>query len=106
MPSLELKTNATISDLNTFALEFSKRSAEILGKPEGYITVSVVPVPIMTFAGTMEPAFTLIVTSLDNITPEKNDVYSKELAQFLNEKLGLKSDRGYMFVSRSECLTR
>ena len=70
----------------------------------------------MTFAGTTDPAFTLLVvrrsfshlsenltsthpisqTSLDNITPEKNEVYSKELAAFLEAKLGLKSDRGYM----------
>ncbi|KAK0210249.1 Tautomerase/MIF superfamily [Desarmillaria ectypa] len=96
MPSLELKTNAVISDPKSFALEFSKESARILGKPEAYITVSVTPVPIMTFAGTIDPAFTLFVTSLDNINPEKNEQYSKELAAFLKKSLSLPHDRGYI----------
>ncbi|KAK0502670.1 Tautomerase/MIF superfamily [Armillaria luteobubalina] len=96
MPSLELKTNAVISDLNAFALEFSKESARILGKPEAYITVSVTPVPIITFAGTTDPAFTLLVTSLDNLNPEKNEKYSKELAAFLSKSLSLSHDRGYI----------
>ncbi|SJL04715.1 related to Macrophage migration inhibitory factor [Armillaria ostoyae] len=96
MPSLELKTNAVISDPKAFALEFSKESARILGKPEAYITVSVTPAPIITFAGTTDPAFTLLVTSLDNLSPEKNEKYSKELAAFLGKSLSLPHDRGYI----------
>ncbi|KAK0185893.1 hypothetical protein F5146DRAFT_1143408 [Armillaria mellea] len=74
MPSLELKTNAVISDLKAFALEVLQgraESARILGKPEAYITISVTPVPIITFAGTTDPAFTLLVTSLDNLQPRE-----------------------------------
>ncbi|PBK87420.1 Tautomerase/MIF [Armillaria gallica] len=98
MPSLELKTNAVISDPKAFALEFSKvsESARILGKPEAYISVSVTPVPIITFAGTTDPAFTLLVTSLDNLSPEKNERYSNELAAFLSKSLSLPHDRGYI----------
>ncbi|KIY69084.1 Tautomerase/MIF [Cylindrobasidium torrendii FP15055 ss-10] len=96
MPSLELKTSAKVPDLEKFLLEFSKEGARILGKPEAYITTSVSPLPLMTFAGTTEPAFTLLVISLGNITPEKNEVYSKELSEFLQSKLGLSPERGYI----------
>jgi phenylpyruvate tautomerase len=35
-------------------------------------------------------------TSLDNINPEKNEGYSKDLFAILNEELGVGGDRGYM----------
>jgi Macrophage migration inhibitory factor (MIF) len=33
---------------------------------------------------------------LDNITPEQNEVYSKDLFALLKKELGLPGDRGYM----------
>jgi hypothetical protein len=33
---------------------------------------------------------------LDNITPEQNQAYSKELFALINKELGVPGDRGYM----------
>lgn len=95
--------------------------AEALGKPEAYITVSVTYNKTLTFAGTLEPAFALTVVSLpplflesftapnqscyclqvslDNLSPEANEKYSKALSAFIKEKTGAPSDRGYMYAS-------
>lgn len=34
--------------------------------------------------------------SLDNVTPENTDAYSKAFFAFLNKTLGVPEDRGYM----------
>ncbi|KAJ7273037.1 Tautomerase/MIF superfamily [Mycena rebaudengoi] len=96
MPYLELMTNVHIPNDTEFALEFSKVGAKVLGKPEAYITVSITYNKTLTFAGTLEPAFALSVTSLDNLNPEANEKYSAALSQFFHEKLGTPSDRGYI----------
>ncbi|KAF8655871.1 hypothetical protein AX16_002954 [Volvariella volvacea WC 439] len=96
MPALELSTNVKIPDLPAFVREFSKVSAEILGKPESYIATDVRYNEYLSWNGTFEPAFLLKITSLDNINPEANVKYSKALFQFLKDKLGLPDDRGYI----------
>ncbi|KAF6764685.1 Tautomerase/MIF superfamily [Ephemerocybe angulata] len=96
MPSLELTTNVAIPDERAFVLEFSKFAAKVLSKPEQYISISVKHNPNLTFAGTFEPALLLAIVSLDNIDPEKNVNYSKELFGFFKEKLGVPDNRGYI----------
>ncbi|KAJ7287086.1 Tautomerase/MIF superfamily [Mycena rebaudengoi] len=96
MPSLVLMTNVQIPNPSEFALEFSKVSAAVLRKPEAYITVSVTYNATLTFAGTLEPAFALSVTSLDNLSPDANEEYSATLSRFFQEKLGTPADRGYI----------
>ncbi|KAJ2926347.1 hypothetical protein H1R20_g10755, partial [Candolleomyces eurysporus] len=90
---------STISDERVFVLEFSKFAAKILSKPEQYISVNVKYNPTLSFAGTFDPAFLLAIVSLDNISPEKNDEYSKELFSFLKEKLEIPDTRGYINFS-------
>ncbi|EKM83073.1 hypothetical protein AGABI1DRAFT_69253 [Agaricus bisporus var. burnettii JB137-S8] len=96
MPLLVLNTNVKVADPKTFTLEFSKFSAETLNKPEAYITVQYNHNEYITFAGTHDPAFNLAIYSLDNLQPEKNEVYSKKFSEWLNTKLGLQNDRGYI----------
>ncbi|KAJ7349027.1 Tautomerase/MIF superfamily [Mycena albidolilacea] len=96
MPYLELMVNVQVPNETEFALEFSKVGAKALGKPEAYITVSITHNKTLTFAGTLDPAFALVVTSLDNLNPEANDKYSAILSEFLKEKLGIPNDRGYI----------
>ncbi|KAF9466246.1 Tautomerase/MIF superfamily [Collybia nuda] len=96
MPSLELTTNVKVDDPKAFALEFSKLGAATLGKPEGYITVSVTYNPTLTFAGTFDPAFTMTVVSLDNLNDSANEGYSKKFFDFFKEKLAVPGDRGYI----------
>ncbi|EED81730.1 predicted protein [Postia placenta Mad-698-R] len=81
MPSLVLKTNL---------------AAKTLNKPEVYISVSYDYSENLTFNGSFDPTFLLTVTSLDNITPELNEGYSKVLYNFLESKLGIPGDRGYI----------
>ncbi|KZV70732.1 Tautomerase/MIF [Peniophora sp. CONT] len=96
MPSLVLTTNVEIDDVKSFSLEFSKLGAQILGKPENYISVCYDYKEHLTFQGTFDPAFLLVITSLGNISPEKNENYSKQFFDFFKEKLGTPGDRGYI----------
>ncbi|KAI0003373.1 Tautomerase/MIF [Russula compacta] len=96
MPTLIIETNVKPTDPRSFVLNFSKVAASTLEKPERYISVSYQHNEYLTFSGTLDPAFVLHVTSLDNITPERNEVYSKEFFAFLNKELGVRGDRGYI----------
>ncbi|KAL4266463.1 MIF family protein [Pleurotus pulmonarius] len=96
MPTLTLLTNVKLADPKAFALEFSKLGAETLGKPELYISVSYTYNETLTFNGTFAPAFNLSIKSLDNINYEVNEQYSKVLFKFLEDKLGVPRDRGYI----------
>ncbi|KAI0737875.1 Tautomerase/MIF [Daedaleopsis nitida] len=96
MPGLDLRTNVAVADPRAFCTEFSKFSAETLGKPEDYISVHLDHDKPLTFKGTFEPAFLLNVVSLDNITAETTEKYSKAFFAFFKEKLGIPGDRGYV----------
>ncbi|KAI4523220.1 Tautomerase/MIF [Schizophyllum commune Loenen D] len=98
MPVLDLTVNVQIPDAKALSLELSKVGAKILGKPESYISVLIKVNETLTFGGTHDPAFQLVITSLGNVNPAANEKYSKALSEFLKEKLGLSNDRGYMFV--------
>jgi phenylpyruvate tautomerase len=98
MPYLDLITNVKLESpaLKSFILEFSKFSADTLGKPESYISVSYTHNETLTFNGSFDPAFQLRIVSLGNLDREKNEKYSQALAAFLKEKLSLTGDRGYI----------
>ncbi|EIM90269.1 Tautomerase/MIF [Stereum hirsutum FP-91666 SS1] len=96
MPALELTTNVKVSDPKAFSLEFSKVAAEVLGKPELYISVAYNYSEFLTFNGSFDPAFLLKITSLNNIEPKVNEVYSKALFAFFEKQLGIPGDRGYI----------
>ncbi|KAI0261084.1 Tautomerase/MIF [Gloeopeniophorella convolvens] len=96
MPSLILQTNVKVPDPKAFVLRFSKLSAELLEKPEKYISISLQYNEFLTFGGTFDPAFLLSIVSLDNITPQKNEAYSKSLFEFFEKELGVPGDRAYI----------
>ncbi|EIN04787.1 Tautomerase/MIF [Punctularia strigosozonata HHB-11173 SS5] len=96
MPSLVLQTNVKVPDVGAWANEFSKLSAEFLGKPELYISVSYNYDENLSFGGTFEPAFLLTITSLDNINPEVNEKYSKIIFDHFQKTLGTPGNRGYV----------
>ncbi|KAJ3733939.1 hypothetical protein DFJ43DRAFT_1152640 [Lentinula guzmanii] len=83
MPTLDLKTNVSLPDVNKYMLELSKTAAETLGKPEKYINITVSSQP-MTFQGTLDPAFQCTVS------------LNKTLFEHFERTLGVKDDRGYM----------
>ncbi|CAL1703407.1 unnamed protein product [Somion occarium] len=96
MPTLELTTNVKLDDPKAFIEEFSKFSAEVLGTPLAFTATSYTYNEYLAWEGTFEPAFILPVVSLRNINPEANEVYSKKLFEFLQQKLGVSPKRGYI----------
>ncbi|KAI0082863.1 Tautomerase/MIF [Panus rudis PR-1116 ss-1] len=96
MPSLELRTNVPVKDAKAFIQDFSQFAATLLGKPLAYIAASYTYNETLAWNGTFEPAFLLNIVSLDNINPEANEKYSKELFQYFEEKLGITGSRGYI----------
>ncbi|GBE83366.1 Tautomerase/MIF [Sparassis latifolia] len=96
MPALELKTNVALTDPKAFILEFHLFGAKVLNKPPSAMSLSYTYNENLTFNGTFDPAFLLTITSLDNLSPESNEKYSKALFDFFEEKLGVPNDRGYI----------
>ncbi|KAF8881954.1 Tautomerase/MIF superfamily [Gymnopilus junonius] len=96
MPTLNLVTNVKLDDPRAFITEFSKFGADTLNKPEQYISVIFTYNELVTFAGTFDPAFSLRIDSLDNISEQQNEGYSKAFFEFFEEKLGTKGNRGYV----------
>jgi len=60
------------------------------------MSVSITYNDTLTFGGTFEPAFQLLVISLLNINATKNVEYNKKIFSFLKEKLGVPDNRGYI----------
>jgi len=96
MPSLVLSSNVEPANLKEFVLDFSKFAATTLGKPEKYISIDYRHSPALSFAGTFDPAFLLVITSLGNINPEVNVKYSNAFFSYFKEKLNVPGDRGYI----------
>ncbi|RDX55203.1 Tautomerase/MIF [Lentinus brumalis] len=95
MPSLDLRTNVTVEDPKALCLQFSKLAAEVLGKPETYISVHLDQGKPLTFAGSFEPAFLLTIMGL-GFTEERNPQIADVVFKFLKEKLNVPGDRGYI----------
>ncbi|KAF8590507.1 Tautomerase/MIF [Ramaria rubella] len=96
MPALVLTTNVKVDNVKDFVLEFSKLGAKVLGKPEAYISIQYNYDENLSFAGTFDPAFLFVITSLDNINPEANEKYSATFFSYFKEKLGVPGNRGYI----------
>ncbi|PGH05009.1 hypothetical protein AJ79_06895 [Helicocarpus griseus UAMH5409] len=97
MPFLELLTNVALSreQSKDLAISLSNKASEALKKPVALIGVQIRADEILTFAGTHDPCFQLRVTSLGS-QPDKNVDLSKTFTDFLNEKIAVENDRGYV----------
>ncbi len=98
MPLLELTTNTNIDDIASLAKQASKLTADILGKPESYVMVKIMPEQNLIFAGSNEPAAHVKLKSLglpENETAE----LSAKICDFINTKLGINSARTYIEFS-------
>lgn len=116
MPIVDLKLNFPIAEEKALSAEFSKFISATIGKDEGYFLVFISHVPSLLFAGSSDKAFMLHLvraplsqfevcqpplstqTSLGDFSPENNEKFSKAIAAWLEEKLAVKSNRGYMCV--------
>jgi phenylpyruvate tautomerase len=101
MPLLTIKTNTKINHADDFALTASKTVSEILGKPESYIMIDVMPEQTLIFAGNNEPAALLTLKSLG--LPESSTAdFSSTLCELINSQLGINKNRIYIEFSNPE----
>ncbi len=100
MPLLKIQTNQALDSnrQNTLMSRASQELAEMLGKPERYIMVSVEHNPTMLFGGSDAPLAYLELKSI-GLPASKTADFSRALANLLNDQLGLPADRVYIEFS-------
>jgi phenylpyruvate tautomerase PptA (4-oxalocrotonate tautomerase family) len=99
MPVLQITTNITVDDATSLAKQASGLVAEMLGKPEGYVMVTVNDNADLMFAGTGDPCAHLVLKSLGLPESETRN-YSARLCAFIEQQLGVSPSRTYIeFVS-------
>ena len=97
MPLLKIQTNAPISadKMKALATSASRAVADILGKPERYVMVSIEANPAMLFGGSDDPLAYLELKSI-GLPGNKTGEFSAALAALLSQHLALPSDRIYI----------
>ncbi len=97
MPLLKIETTATLSDDQKTALlkSLSKAVAEVLGKPEQYVMVTVSPVSIL-MSGTGGPAAFADLRSIGGLSGEANRRLSQKICQELQEAAASAPNRVYL----------
>ncbi len=100
MPLMQLKTNVSSeqSDRNRVAARLSSVVADMLGKPEDYVMVDVVPDATLVFAGTDDPAAFVALASL-GLDEQRTTEYSGSICELLHEELGIDPSRVYIAFS-------
>lgn len=100
MPMLKIQTNSRLAAEDKIALATlaSGMVAEILGKPERYVMVSVEENPSMLFGGSDVPLAYLELKSI-GLPESQTSEFSARLASLLEQQLGLPADRVYIEFS-------
>lgn len=101
MPLLNIQTNITIADKNKLAADASKKTAEVLSKPESYVMVSIHDQQTLIFAGSSEPAAYLELKSL-NLPESDTAQISSSLSEFIHSQLGIEPGRIYIEFSNAQ----
>ncbi|KAL4223994.1 hypothetical protein ACF0H5_017451 [Mactra antiquata] len=106
MPIFNVFTNLSKDKIpDFFLLDASKFIACLLGKPETYVTVRVVPDQMMSHGGSTEPCASVQLMSIGNLG-DQNKCHSENIGSFLKEQLGIPNDRYYIIftdVARNDC---
>lgn len=99
MPVLQITTNMTVDNTATLAKQASSLAAEMLGKPETYVMVSIHGNADLMFAGSGDPCAHLVLKSL-GLPESETKVYSAKLCAFIEQQLGIPPSRTYIeFIS-------
>ena len=100
MPFMILKTSMYCAEEKQASLlkETSAILAEVIGKPEAYVMVTLEQSPIF-MGGTDEPAAFADVRSIGGLSPEVNKSISAKLAEVLENHLGIPRARFYLNFS-------
>ncbi|KAK7035809.1 Tautomerase/MIF superfamily [Favolaschia claudopus] len=96
MPILELVVNIEVPDHPEISLELTRLGAKLLNRPETGFATYISTNKTLTFAGTSEPAYLLTAIVIERLDTQANIRYSSAFAEFLESKLGLANDRGYI----------
>ena len=97
MPLLKIETNQAVdADARSRLIATaSQQVAELLGKPERYVMVSLQENPAMLFGGSNDPLAYLELKSI-GLPETRTAELSQALAQLMHEQLGLPADRVYI----------
>ncbi len=97
MPLLKIQTNQAVDADAQKALitRASQQVANMLGKPERYVMVSLEYNPSMLFGGSDAPLAYLELKSI-GLPEAKTAAFSEALAGLLRDELGLSADRIYI----------
>jgi len=97
MPLLKIQTNKAVdpTTAKTLVGNASAAVADMLGKPERYVMVSLEHNPAMLFGGSDDPLAYLELKSIGLPESQTADL-SRNLADLLNKALDLPADRIYI----------
>lgn len=103
MPYLNLRTNQEIKPevIKEALSTLSTGIANILGKPESYIMISVEKCTPMLFAGTSDACAYVELKSL-GLPESKTPLFSKALCELIEKEIGIKKERVYIEFSNPE----
>jgi phenylpyruvate tautomerase PptA (4-oxalocrotonate tautomerase family) len=95
MPVLQITTNVPVEDTAAVAKRASGLVADILGKPESYVMVSIKADADLIFAGSDEPCAHLVLKSL-GLPESETKTFSAQLCAFIEQQLGVTPPRTYI----------
>ncbi|KAG7087177.1 hypothetical protein E1B28_013158 [Marasmius oreades] len=118
MPTIRVETNVKVADEKDFVLGFSKvriwkhsnetatpsltldvkLASETLKTPEALFGVILQQNQTFCFAGSLEPCFSCSLTGITVGNPGVNQAVVREFTKYLEKKLGVSNDRGYVFL--------
>lgn len=97
MPYFSIETNQTLDDTAVTAL--AKRAsafiAELLGKPESYVMISLEPKTAMTFSATDDPAAFVRLKSI-GLPRERCGELSQAICAFVEREMSVPKDRVFI----------
>ncbi|ESN92491.1 hypothetical protein HELRODRAFT_147095, partial [Helobdella robusta] len=93
-PVCVINTNLTKDKIpESFGKDVTKLIANVLSKPENFITVSLKTDKQMWKNGSSSPLASVDIWSIGVFNKENNDIYTPKFFKFFSEKLGLPEDR-------------
>lgn len=100
MPYLRIETNSPAArEVGEVALQaISTSLADLLGKPESYVEVAVVPVEEMMFGGSSAPCAFVELKSL-GLQADQAPALSEMIAALLAKHFSVPADRAYIQMS-------
>ena len=101
MPLLQIKTNTSIAQQHELAKAISQKAAEILGKPESYVMVTIDDQQTLIFAGTDEPAAYVELKSI-NLPESETAQISSQLCELIHTETDIEPGRIYIEFSNAQ----